>query len=100
MAYYRLGDALTRKEMWEQAVPPLEKAIWLNPDFSSPYILLGKTYYHIGRLEFAEGMLKQATRMDPNNAGAHYQLANVYRDLGRAEDSRKELELWRNANKK
>jgi hypothetical protein len=38
--------------------------------------------------------------MDPNNAGTHYLLANVYRDRGRQEDSRKELELWRNANKK
>jgi tetratricopeptide (TPR) repeat protein len=100
MAYYRLGDAFTRKEMWEQAVAPLEKAIWLNPDFSSPYILLGKAYNHTGRLEFAEGMLKQAVRMDPNNAGAHYLLAGVYRDLGRHEDSRKELEIWRNINKK
>jgi len=100
MAYYRLGDAFTRKELWEQAVAPLEKAIWLNPDFSSPYILLGKAYYHTDKLEFAEGMLKQALRMDPNNAGAHYLLANVYRDLGRQDDSRKELELWRNANKK
>jgi tetratricopeptide (TPR) repeat protein len=100
MAYYRLGDAFTRKDLWEQAVAPLEKAIWLNPDFSSPYILLGKAYYHTGRLEFAEGMLKRAVSMDPNNAGAHYLLANVYRDLGRQEDSRKELDLWRNANKK
>ena len=100
MAYYRLGDALTQKDMWEQAAAPLEKAIWLNPDFSSPYILLGKAYYHTDRLEFAAGMLKQAVLMDPNNAGAHYLLANVYRDLGRQEDSRRELQLWRNANNK
>ena len=77
-----------------------KKAIWLNPDFSSPYILLGKAYIHTDRLEFAAGMLKQAVRMDPNNAGAHYLLANVYRDLGRQEESRKELDLWRSANKK
>jgi tetratricopeptide (TPR) repeat protein len=100
MTYYRLGDAFTRKDMWEQAVAPLERAIWLNPGFSSPYILLGKAYYHTDRLDFAEGMLKQAVRMDPNNADAHYLLANVYRDLKRQEDSRKELELWRNLVKK
>jgi len=100
MAYYRLGDAYTRKDMWQQAVAPLEKAIWLNPDFSSPYILLGKAYYHTDKLEFAEGMLKKAVSMDPNSAGAHYLLANIYRDLGRPEDSRKELELWRIASKK
>jgi Flp pilus assembly protein TadD len=81
--------------MWDQAVGPLQKAIWLNPDFSSPYILLGKVYYRMNRLEFAEGMLKQAVRMDPSNAGTHYLLGNVYRNMGRHEDSRKEFELWK-----
>jgi Flp pilus assembly protein TadD len=81
--------------MWDRSVGPLQKSIWLNPDFSSPYILLGKAYYHMDRLEFAEGMLKQAVRMDPNNAGAHYLLGNVYRQMGRRDDSRKEFELWR-----
>jgi Tfp pilus assembly protein PilF len=38
--------------------------------------------------------------MDPNNAGAHYLLANVYRDMGRQDDSRRELDLWRKANEK
>ena len=45
-------------------------------------------------------MLKRALRMDPNNAGAHYLLASVYRDMGRGSDSRKELDFWRKTKEK
>lgn len=57
MAYYRIGDALSRKALWNHAMAPLEKAIWLNPDFSSPYVLFGKAYYRLGQLPFAEGSI-------------------------------------------
>jgi Tfp pilus assembly protein PilF len=46
-----------------------KKALWLNPDFSSPYILLGKVYTQVGQLELAAGVLEKAISMDPNNAG-------------------------------
>jgi Tfp pilus assembly protein PilF len=71
------------------------RTIWLNPDFSSPYILLGKAYAKTKQLALAEGVLKRALRMDPNNAGTHYLLGGIYREMGRTEDSRKEFDLWK-----
>lgn len=73
--------------MWEQAVGPLQKAIWLNPDFSSPYILLGKVYFRTHGLEFAEGMLKQAVRMGSQQCGRTLSPQDIYRSMGRGEES-------------
>ena len=50
MAWYRLGDAYSRQENWDLAIPNLQRAVWLNPDFSGPFILLGKCYFKAGQL--------------------------------------------------
>jgi Tfp pilus assembly protein PilF len=59
---------------------------------------LGKAYHRLGRLNFAEGMLKKALSMDPNNAGAHYLLATVYREMGKQEEARQEVETFTRLN--
>ena len=40
----------------------------------------------------AEGMLRRAVELDPNNKSAHYLLAQVLQKTGRAEESRREFE--------
>ncbi len=59
MAWYRLGDAYMRQELWERAIPDLQRAVWLNPDFSGPFILLGKCYFKTHNYSNAEGILRQ-----------------------------------------
>jgi cytochrome c-type biogenesis protein CcmH/NrfG len=46
-------------------------------------------------MDLAEGMLKRALAMDPNNAPAHYLLGSVYRDTNRTPDAQKEFDLFR-----
>jgi tetratricopeptide (TPR) repeat protein len=60
MAWYRLGDAYTRQGKWGTAIPDLQRAIWLNPDFSGPFILLGKCYFKQKNFTNAEGILRRA----------------------------------------
>ena len=48
MAYYRLGDAYENRGAWDDAIPVLERAIWLNPNHSGPYALIGKAYLKRG----------------------------------------------------
>ena len=93
MAYYRLGEAYTRKLMWDESIAPLQKSIWLNPFFSGPYIVLGKAYLKKGELASAEGMLRRALKMDPNNYSGHHLLAQVLREANRPEEAKKEFEL-------
>ena len=93
MAYYRMGDAYTRQLQWDKALDALQRSVWLNPYFSGPYILMGKAYQAKGDRGAAEGMLRRAIGYDPNNKAAHYILAQVLQQLGRAEDAKKEFEI-------
>ncbi len=93
MAFYRLGDAFTRQLKWDEAIPALQKSVWLNPFFSGPYILLGKSYLKKREMANAEGMLRRALQMDPNNKSAHYMLAQLLQQTGRAEDAKREFAI-------
>jgi tetratricopeptide (TPR) repeat protein len=93
MAYYMLGEAYSRQLKWDDAVAPLQKSIWLNPFFSGPFIVLGKVYLKKGDLASAEGMLRRALRMDPNNFSGHHLLAQVLQQSNRPDEAKKEFEL-------
>jgi tetratricopeptide (TPR) repeat protein len=93
MAYYRLGEAYSRLLKWDEAIPPLLKSISLNWEFSGPYIVLGKAYWKKGDLLKAEGALRTAVKMDPNNFSGHHLLAQVLQQANRPEEARKEFEL-------
>jgi tetratricopeptide (TPR) repeat protein len=93
MAFYRLGDAYTRQLKWDDAIPALQKSVWLNPYFSGPYILLGKSYLKKRELTNAEGMLRRAVQMDPNNKSAHYMLAQLLQQTGRADEAKRAFAL-------
>jgi len=71
----------------------LQRSVWLNPYFSGPYILMGKAYQAKGDRGAAEGMLRRAVGYDPNNKAAHYILAQVLQQLGRAEEAKTEFEI-------
>ncbi len=70
MAWYRLGEVLTHQERWSAAIPNLERAIWLNSDFSGPYIVLGKCYVKTANYANAESILRHALTLDPNNSSS------------------------------
>ncbi len=92
-AYWRKGDAYTRVENWNEAERALKQAAWLNPDFSGPFILLGKVELKKGLPQVAAGFLERAIKMDPNNYSAHYLLGSAYKQLGQEKDARREMEL-------
>lgn len=54
--------------------------------------MLGKVYLKKGDLQNAEGMLRHATVMDPNNFSAHHLLAQVLQRANRMEEAKKEFE--------
>ncbi|MPY89884.1 MAG: tetratricopeptide repeat protein [Luteitalea sp.] len=95
MAFSQLGDAYVHLEKWELAIAALQRSIWINPYYSAPFILLGRAYMRMQQPAAAEGMLRRAVEYDPNNRQAHYVLARVLQQLGRAEDAKRELEIMR-----
>jgi tetratricopeptide (TPR) repeat protein len=95
LVYWRLGDAYTRLEKWREAEQALKQAIWLNQNFTGPFILMGKVQLKKGSPDLAAGFLERALKMDPNNYLAHYLLGQAYQQLGRADDAKREFEATR-----
>ena len=81
-------------------MPPLQRAVWLDPTYSGPYILLGKTYQKQGDLDEAERMLRRALQMDPRNASAHYLLGRTLIQSGHEEEGKKLLRQWEELRQK
>jgi tetratricopeptide (TPR) repeat protein len=93
MAYYQLGDAYLRQARIDEAIAALQQSLWVNPFYSGPYILLGKAYTQKRQPATAEGMLRRAIEYDPNNRTAHYLLAQLLQQTGRAEEARREFAI-------
>ena len=93
ITYYKLADAYSRVQRFDDAERLLQRSIWLDATSTGPYILLGKVLAKKGEPALAVRALQRAIAMDPNNAIPHHLLGQAYRDLGREEDAQRELKL-------
>jgi tetratricopeptide (TPR) repeat protein len=91
--YYKLADADSRVQKFDEAEKLLQRSIWLDATSTGPYILLGKVLQKKGETQLAIRALQRAISMDPNNDIPHHLLGLAYRDAGRAEDAQRELKL-------
>jgi len=91
--YYKLADAYSRVQKYDEAERLLQRSIWLDATSTGPYILMGKVLEKKGEAELAVRALQHALGMDPNNSVAHHLLGQAYRDMGRTEDAERELQL-------
>lgn len=91
--YYKLADAQSRLQKYDDAEKLLQRSIWLDPTSTGPYILLGKVLEKKGEAELSARALQRALNMDPNNPIPHHLLGQAYRDLGRTDDAERELKL-------
>jgi Tfp pilus assembly protein PilF len=56
-------------------------------------MLLGRAYMKKAQPATAEGMLRRAIVYDPNNRAAHYLLAQLLQQQGRAEEAAQEFAI-------
>jgi tetratricopeptide (TPR) repeat protein len=91
--YYKLADAYSRIQKYDDAERLLQRSIWLDATSTGPYILMGKVLEKKGELELAVRALQRATTMDPNNPTTHHLLGQAYRDMGKKEEAENELKL-------
>lgn len=92
-AYYKLADAYSRIQKFDEAEKLLQRSIWLDSTSTGPYILMGKVLAKKGETELAVRALQRALAMDPNNPVPHHLLGQAYRDMGRGEDAERELKV-------
>jgi len=91
--YYKLADAYSRIQKFDDAERLLQRSIWLDATSTGPFILMGKVLEKKGESELAIRALQHAASMDPNNSITHHLLGQAYRDLGKADDAARELKL-------
>ncbi len=91
--YYKLADAYSRIQKFDDAERLLQRSIWLDATSTGPYILMGKVLQKKGETELAVRALQHALSMDPNNSVTHHLLGQTYRDMGRNEDAERELKI-------
>ncbi len=91
--YYKLADAYSRIQKFDDAERLLQRSIWLDATSTGPYILMGKVLAKKGETELAVRALQHALGMDPNNSVTHHLLGQAYRDMGRNEDAERELKI-------
>src|SRR6202022_614002 len=91
--YYKLADAYSRGQKYDEAERLLQRSIWLDATSTGPYILLGKVLAKKGETELAVRTLQRALTMDPNNPVPHHLLGQAYRDLGKSDEAERELKL-------
>ena len=89
-AQHNLGVTLAEMGRWEEAINAYRKALTIptNVNPESVYTNMGLAYYNLGRLAEAEGALRQALRLEPTLAAAHYNLGLVLLKAGRPEEAR------------
>ena len=93
LTYYKLADAYSRVQRFDDSERLLQRSIWLDPTSTGPYILMGKVLQKKGEPELAARALERAASMDPNNSITHHLLGQTYRDLGKNEEAERELKL-------
>ncbi len=74
------SDEATKLKMIGQAVPHLQKAIEIHPNYKNAYLLLGNAYNYLKKYPESIKNYEQALRLDPDYVDAIQNLAISYRD--------------------
>jgi Flp pilus assembly protein TadD len=90
-----LARLLISLRRFEQSLPPLKKAVAINPKSPEALTLLGQTLGRFERHDEAIQALQEAARLAPQDKSPHYALMSIYRKLGRAEDAQREMRIFR-----
>jgi len=78
----------------EGAVPHFKRAFALDPENALAEQGMGKALVHLDRVPEALPYLEKAVAVSPENSDIHYQLAMVYRTLGRQSDAEREFSAF------
>jgi tetratricopeptide (TPR) repeat protein len=78
-----------------QAYDEYSKAVALQPGDANAKLGLAKMLINMHQPDKALPLLEQAVQLEPTSDVAHYRLATLYRNEGRVEDAKREVELYK-----
>lgn len=91
----RLAEIDAQKGNTDQSYKEYTRAVELQPSDADAKLGLAKTLIEMNQPDKALALLEDAVRLEPTNATAHYRLATLYRKMGRADDAKREMELYK-----
>ncbi len=94
-AIFRLAEIDAQKGNIEQSYKEYTKAVALQPADADAKLGLAKTLIEMNQADKALALLEDTVQLEPTNATAHYRLATLYRKMGRIDDAKREVELYK-----
>ena len=94
-AELRLGEIALEKGEVKKALEDYSRASELQPTDPDAKLGLAKTLTEMNQTDKALSLLEETERLEPTNATTHYRLAGLYQKKGRAEDAKREVELYK-----
>jgi tetratricopeptide (TPR) repeat protein len=92
-AEYEIAQVLLARQKPDEALPRLERAAELAPDFPEALIALAKCRAEHGENAAAVPLLERAVKLTPGSAPAHLALMMAYRNAGRMQDAQAQKEI-------
>lgn len=87
----RLGDIAMRRSDAKSALAHYARALEMQPDDPGANLGMAKVLMAMHEPQEAAPRLERAAQLEPFDPATHYRLGVVYRELGRAADSQREL---------
>lgn len=94
-AICRLGDIAAQSGDVKQEYADYSKAVALQPADAGAKLGLAKALLEMNREDKALPLLESSEQLEPTDDVVHYRLATLYRKMGRTEDARREVELYK-----
>ena len=91
----RLAEIDAQKGNIQQSYEGYTKAVALQPADADAKLGLAKTLSEMNQTDKALILLEETVQLEPTNVTAHYRLGTLYRKAGRAEDAKREMELYK-----
>jgi Flp pilus assembly protein TadD len=91
----RLGDIALLKQDLPAAFSSYSEAVRLQPNDAEANFGLAKTLIAMDQPLNALPVLERAVRLEPTNEAAHFRLGSLYRQQGRVEDAKRELDEYK-----
>jgi tetratricopeptide (TPR) repeat protein len=96
-AAYKLGVVLLHRGQVREAMAELKRANELQPEMPETLLEFGKATAAAGEFASAEKLFRQILALEQRSElaeAAHFQLAQIYRRMGRATDADREMKLF------
>jgi tetratricopeptide (TPR) repeat protein len=91
----RIGEILDKRGDSEGALKAFNHAVELAPSDSDAKLDLAKVLIEKNQSGKALALLEETVKLEPTNATAHYRLGTLYREKGRADDAKREVDLYK-----